>query len=156
MLAGNKIRHIVKWALACVLVAFIAWALYWYLLAPHSTHISWEIRNEDTKGNPNQPDALQILIRPSDDSSLEKLAINVAVTNISKEPIGWDSEFSCFLYWTVWNRDHGGFAAKQSPTPIEQTQEKRIKIGYCSSFTAKSSTLEQFAKIGDPFPVGTC
>jgi hypothetical protein len=128
MLDANKIRQFAKRALAAGLIASLACTFYFFLVrkSPQKASITWETRNEAPNRDPRdpiQPDALEIIIRPRNDSTREKMAINVTVTNISNRPVGWDSEFSCFLYWDVWQPHFHGLPLKESPARVEQTKE---------------------------------
>jgi hypothetical protein len=70
-------------------------------------------------------------LKPLEDSTRDKLAINVTITNLSARPVGWDSEFSVFLSWTLGSEgDSTGSAREQTSSHIKQTESSLSKTRF--------------------------
>jgi hypothetical protein len=149
MLEGNKPRDFMRRALAGALIGSSCVLFFLIMKSSHGGGISWQSRDEAANSIPSQPEVMQLVIKPREDSTRDNLVINVTVINISKEPIGWDSEFSCFLGWMVWTPKHYGLPLRESPTRIEQTQESLGRRRFV--YIAPGDRLSRDIVITSPF-----
>jgi hypothetical protein len=83
------------WLVIAVLVIAAIYALGAW---PRSAKkITWESREPRHYGV--SPEAVHIELAPRVDATRDNFALDVTITNVSTKPVGWDNEFSTFLWW---------------------------------------------------------